>query len=147
MLQLQIFAYFTIGESIMRSSSVTNAIMEVLEKQEDHLSAKEIYEKVKLSMSAVDPSTVYRSLERMVHQGQVSVTDMGGTAVVYELVTKIPHHHLVCEKCGKYLTYKGGEFSELLEEVQKNSGFQITTNHLVLFGICPDCQKKKKNFS
>jgi Fur family ferric uptake transcriptional regulator len=126
----------------MRSSSITNTIFKVLEEQEDHLTAKEIYEKVKVTLSAVDPSTVYRSLERMVHQGQVSVSDMGGPAVVYELVTRDPHHHLVCEKCGKKLTFKDGQISDFLGQVQKETGFRITTNHLVLFGVCPDCQKK-----
>lgn len=126
----------------MRSSSITNTIFKVLEGQEDHLTAKEIYEKVKVTLSAVDPSTVYRSLERMVHQGQVSVSDMGRPAVVYERVTRDPHHHLVCEKCGKKLTFKDGQISDFLGQVQKETGFQITTNHLVLFGVCPDCQKK-----
>ncbi|HOJ00309.1 MAG TPA: transcriptional repressor [Anaerolineaceae bacterium] len=126
----------------MRASSITNAILKVLEDQEDHLTAKEVYEKVKGTLSAVDPSTVYRSLERMVHQGQVSVSDMGGPAVVYELVAKEPHHHLVCEKCGKVLTFQRGEMHDFLNRVHAKSGYQITTNHLVLFGICPDCQKK-----
>ena len=127
----------------MRASSITNEIFKVLEKQDDHLTAKEIYEKVKITLSAVDPSTVYRSLERMVHQGQVSVSDMGGPAVVYQLVAQKPHHHLVCEKCGKQLTFKNGQISEFLQAIEKETKFKITTNHLVLFGICPECQKKK----
>lgn len=127
----------------MRASSITNEIFKVLEKQDDHLTAKEIYEKVKVTLSAVDQSTVYRSLERMVHQGQASVSDMGGAAVVYQLVTQNPHHHLVCEICGKQLTFKDGQVTDFLQAVQKKTNFKITTNHLILFGICPDCQKKK----
>ena len=127
----------------MRSSSVSNAIFKILEAHDDHLTAKEIYEEVRTTQTAIDTSTVYRTLERMVHDGKVSVSDIGGPAVVYELVTKNPHHHLVCEQCGKMLTFKNDKVADFLASVEQESGFQVTTNHLVLFGICPDCQKKK----
>ena len=127
----------------MRASSIANAIFKVLEEHDDHLTAKEIYEEVKVPLSAVDTSTVYRSLERMVHDGKVSVSDMGGPAVVYELVGKNPHHHLVCEKCQKQLTFKNDKVADFLKMIEEESGFRITTNHLVLFGICPECQKEE----
>jgi len=127
----------------MRASSISNEIFKILKEQDDHLTAKEIYEKVKITLSAVDQSTVYRALERMVHQGKASVSDMGGPAVVYQLVTQNPHHHLVCQKCGKQLTFKDGQVADFLDAVQKTTNFKITTNHLILFGICPECQKKK----
>ena len=127
----------------MRSSSISNAIFKILEAHNDHLTAKEIYEEVRTTQTAIDTSTVYRTLERMVHDGKVSVSDIGGPAVVYELVTKNPHHHLVCEQCGKMLTFKNDKVADFLASVEQESGFQVTTNHLVLFGICPDCQKKK----
>ncbi|HAF62852.1 MAG TPA: hypothetical protein DCK95_11090 [Anaerolineaceae bacterium] len=127
----------------MRTSSISNAILKVLESQDDHLTAKEIYEIMKKTFTAVDTSTIYRALERLVHVGKVSVSDMGGTAVVYELVSKNPHHHLVCEKCHKQITFRNEKVSDFLDSIEKESGFQITTNHLVLFGICPECQKKK----
>lgn len=127
----------------MRASSISNAILKVLTSQDDHLTAKEIYEAIKINFSAVDTSTVYRALERLVHDGKVSVSDMGGPAVVYELVTKNPHHHLVCEQCHKQITFRDDKVSDFLNSIEKESGFHITTNHLVLFGICPECQKKK----
>ncbi|NMB61724.1 MAG: transcriptional repressor [Chloroflexi bacterium] len=127
----------------MRSSSISNAIFKILEAHDDHLTAKEIYKEVKKTQTAVDTSTVYRTLERLVHNGKVSVSDMGGPAVVYELVSKNPHHHLVCEQCGKMLTFKNDEVAGFFDRVEQESGFEITTNHLVLFGICPDCQKKR----
>lgn len=127
----------------MRTSSISNAILKVLTSKEDHLTAKEIYEAIKITFTAVDTSTVYRALERLVHEGKVSVSDMGGPAVVYELVTKNPHHHLVCEQCHKQITFRDGKVSDFLDSIEKESNYQITTNHLVLFGICPECQKKK----
>lgn len=127
----------------MRKSSNINAIIKILQEHDDHLSAKEIYQEVSQTLPSVDPSTVYRGLERLVHHGKVSVSDMGGSAVVYELVGKEVHHHLVCEVCHKQLTFKGSEVDDFLSSMEGKTGFQITTNHLVLFGICPDCQKKE----
>ena len=127
----------------MRTSSIANAIFKVLSSQQDHLTAKEIYETIKVTFTAVDTSTVYRALERLVHEGKVSVSDMGGPAVVYELVTKNPHHHLICEQCHKQITFRNEKVAVFMDSIEKESGFRITTNHLVLFGVCPDCQNKK----
>jgi Fur family transcriptional regulator, ferric uptake regulator len=125
----------------MRASSVNYAILEILGSENAHLTAAEVYEQVRETLSAVNQSTVYRSLDRLVKAGLVSVSDMGKRPVVYEAVGKQAHHHLVCQNCGGAITIQDEEIKDLLLQIENESGFQVTTNHLVLFGICPDCQK------
>ncbi len=63
----------------MRSSSVDAAILDVLSAHAPgHLTAAEVYERIQPRLPAVNPSTVYRALERLAKSGRISVSDMGG---------------------------------------------------------------------
>jgi Fur family ferric uptake transcriptional regulator len=126
----------------MRASSVTNEILDILKKEHDHLTEVEIYEAVKVKFTAVNHSTVYRALRRLVDDGQVSITDIGRGAQVFELVTGEPHHHLVCQNCGKIINLRDGSVEELFGKIEDSHHFKVITKHLALFGYCRDCQEK-----
>jgi Fur family transcriptional regulator, ferric uptake regulator len=126
----------------MRTSSTDLIILELLEKENQHLTSQQIYEEIRRRLPAVNPSTVYRSLERLSGQGKISVSDMGFGAAVYERISDGLHHHLVCQKCGSIHTIGHQEVNRFFEAVQQIHDFQIATNHLILFGICKDCRGK-----
>ncbi len=124
----------------MRTSSVNIAILEALQHENTHLTAQGVYECIRERLPAVNPSTVYRALERLAEAGQISVSDMGTGAAVYEAVTNGMHHHLVCQKCHRVLTLEHGDVATFFNVLENKTGFNISTNHLILFGICPDCR-------
>jgi Fur family ferric uptake transcriptional regulator len=128
----------------MRTSSVDQIILDTLSKEHAHLTSLQVYEEIRDRLPAVNPSTVYRSLERLVECGKVSVSDMGTGAAVYELVGGEIHHHLVCEKCGKVTTLGHEEVSVFFSEIEGKYQFKILTNHLILFGICQQCLEAGK---
>jgi Fur family transcriptional regulator, ferric uptake regulator len=126
----------------MRASSVTNEILDILKKEHTHLTEVEIYEAVKSKFTAVNHSTVYRALRRLVDDNQVSITDIGRGAQVFELCTNDAHHHLVCQSCGKIVNLTDGTVEELFEKIETDHGFHVITKHLALFGYCPECRAK-----
>ena len=126
----------------MRNSSADQLILETLGMQKSHLSSHQIYEEVHLRLPAINPSTVYRALERLVSLGKVTVSDMGLGAAVFELAGEKPHHHLVCQGCGNITMMEDEQISPLLFQLETIYHFQIKTNHLVLFGLCEKCQQK-----
>jgi Fur family ferric uptake transcriptional regulator len=125
----------------MRSSSVETFILDTLTKKEEHLTSQQVFEEIRAHLPAVNPSTVYRALERLVHQGKVSVADIGAGAMVYELVTDEHHHHIVCQECGHTMTISDRDVQEFFAKIASVNRFQIVTNHLILFGLCQDCRK------
>ncbi|HVN53096.1 MAG TPA: transcriptional repressor [Anaerolineaceae bacterium] len=125
----------------MRASSVDQAILDTLSQGHSHLTSHEVYEQIRDRLPAVNQSTVYRSLDRLVSNGRLSVSDMGTGAAVYELVSDQRHHHLVCQKCGKVVTIADVEVQEFFSTLESSHLYKITTNHLVLFGLCAKCQK------
>ena len=127
----------------MRSSSVDFYIIETLKNEHSHLTSHEVFSRIQQQLPAVNPSTVYRALERLVKAGKVSISDMGVGSEVYELAEGEKHHHLVCQNCGKIITLKHEEVDDFFAGLEQKTGYKIITNHLVLFGICEDCQKNR----
>jgi len=129
----------------MRTSSVEQLILDLFaghSTEEAHFNAQEVYVQLKPRLPAVNPSTVYRALERMTLAGKISVSDMGTGAAVYEAVGREHHHHLVCQGCGRVQTIDDEAVSCLFNQLEREYQFQIVTNHLVLFGRCEACNLK-----
>jgi Fur family transcriptional regulator, ferric uptake regulator len=112
-----------------------------LEQDRSHLTAQQIYEQIHDRLPAVTLSTVYRSLERLVKAGQISISDMGLGAEVYETVGSKQHHHLVCQACGQVKTIDDEMVQSFFSGIEQQHGFQVVTNHLILFGRCLQCQR------
>jgi Fur family ferric uptake transcriptional regulator len=127
----------------MKSSTVQQLILELLQKEHVHFSAQEVYQHLKPRLPSVNPSTVYRALERLASVGEISVSDMGTGAAVYEMVGSPPHHHLVCEMCHKVFTLENKLVQPFFTSISDQFRFEITTNHLVLFGYCETCRQNR----
>lgn len=124
----------------MRSSSVNQLILKTLTQNHSHLTAHQVYERIRKNLPAVNPSTVYRALERLAHAEMISVSDMGKGAAVYECVGGERHHHLVCQECGMVTTIDDETVEMLFQQIERQHNFQVVTNHLVLFGRCMQCR-------
>jgi Fur family ferric uptake transcriptional regulator len=129
------------------------AILEVLLKTSEHLSAEETYLAVHKVYPGVGLTTVYRTLELLVQMGLVFKFDFGDGRARYELAEgpkgERHHHHLICTTCGRVIDYTDfiDEEKELLGQTEqglsKKFNFKIT-NHLIQFyGLCDSCRSKK----
>ncbi len=125
----------------MRTSSVDLIILDVLNQEHTHLTSNDVYEQLRERLPAVAPSTIYRALERLAKQGKVSVSDMGVGAEVYEAVGREIHHHLVCQRCGRVFPLDQDCVGAFFKQVGQKNDFEVTTNHLILFGICRECRE------
>ena len=132
-------------ERKIRTSSVDQIILEMFAKEQSHLTSQEVYEQIRHRLPALNPSTVYRALKRLVDTRKISVSDMGTGSAVYESLSDGMHHHLVCQKCGHVYTIGHDEVGDLFAVVQQKKKFHIVTNHLILFGICEYCQDLATN--
>ena len=124
----------------MKKTSTDQFILQTLSEQNEHLTALKVFEAVQKKLPAINPSTVYRALDRLVEQGKVSVSDMGLGAAVFELTSKELHHHLVCQKCGEILMLDDEAIRSIFKQLENEFGYEIKTNHLVLFGVCRHCK-------
>lgn len=117
-------------------------ILDALFEADGHCTPEEIYTRVHEKSSAVNRTTVYRTLEFLVRLGLVSTAHVQDNQAIYELASEQPHHHLVCQQCDKVVQLDHQLVASLFNNLEQQAGFKITTDHLVLFGVCAQCQAK-----
>lgn len=115
----------------------------LLEHQEDHLSAEDVYLLVKDKAPEIGLATVYRTLELLTELEIVHKMNFGDGVTRYDLrrdedASHI-HHHLVCMNCGAVQ-----EIDYLLQDVEKiveeKFDFSIMDVRLTFQGICSKCK-------
>jgi len=116
-------------------------VLEMIAESTDHISAEDIYERIKPRYPHINISTIYRTLELLKQLGLVTVTDMGDGRITYHYADKGHHHHLICHRCGGKLELDESLFVPLKKTLMKEYGFQADLRHLAIFGRCRTCQK------
>lgn len=106
-----------------------------------HTSLGEIYTRVHQLDPTIDRSTLYRTLKLFVDLGLVVSADTGTGETYYEIAKSHPHHHLVCRRCGKEQEIEHTVMQRMFDQVFQEYGFKPATDHMVLFGLCEDCQR------
>jgi Fur family ferric uptake transcriptional regulator len=116
-------------------------VLEIIAESTDHISAEDIYDRVRARYPHINISTIYRTLDLLNQLGLVTVTDMGDGRISYHYADKGHHHHLICHRCGTKLELDESLLGPLKKTLMKEYGFQADLRHLAIFGRCRDCQK------
>jgi Fur family ferric uptake transcriptional regulator len=126
---------------MVRMTTARQLILDELEGAKSHLTAMQIFDILKERLPSLSLSTVYRSLEYLVKNHLVSVSDLGLGSPVYESIQPHIHHHLVCLNCNQIYQLEDEIVSQFFEKLQKEKNFTIHSNHLILYGKCQYCQE------
>ena len=53
-------------------------------------------------------------------------------------------HALVCQACGAAIEFYGSnDVDELIDAIEKETGYQVSDHVLQLMGLCPVCQQRQ----
>jgi len=55
-----------------------------------------------------------------------------------------PHPHLICIRCRKIMDPEVSIAQDLVQQVAQQSGYQIVSQRLDFYGVCPDCQQHQQ---
>ncbi len=105
-----------------------------------HCTPEQVYERVQQKAPAISRATVYRTLVFLLELGLVTVAQIQDNVTVYELAGAAPHHHLVCQKCNSVYEVRHDLVQPLFARIEREFGFSIRTDHLMLFGMCEECK-------
>jgi Fur family ferric uptake transcriptional regulator len=114
-------------------------VWDVLRLQDAHLSADEVCQKVQEHFPHVNISTVYRTLDLLVDLGLVRETCLGPNRRFYEVEEDIPHHHLVCNTCGRVIHIHDEDLGGLAASLLAVEGF--AAREVTAFGVCRPCRE------
>lgn len=120
----------------------------LLENEDDHLSAEDVFMLVKDKAPEIGLATVYRTLELLSELHIVEKLNFGDGVARYDLRNDSNHHHhhhLICVQCGSMDEIKDDWLGPLEERLEREFNFKVIDHRLDFQGICQRCQKKNES--
>jgi Fur family transcriptional regulator, ferric uptake regulator len=105
-----------------------------------HATPDEILVEVQQHASAVNVSTIYRTLEVLEELGLVRHAHLSDRAPTYHSVTDHEHFHLVCRNCHRTVSVDPEVVAPLAAMLREQHGFVVDVGHLAIFGKCVECE-------
>lgn len=107
-----------------------------------HISAEELYRKVRSGDAAVGFSTVWRNLKMICDLGLAREVNIGDGITRYDRVTRDPHGHLYCLNCKSFYEIDVAPVVQLLDKAMAKEGFQAGEFKIEVQGWCRQCRDK-----
>ncbi len=100
--------------------------------------------------SNIGRTTVYRTLERLSQEGQVTkVVGAPGSSAFYRLATPddAEQGQLLCLGCGRVFPLDCSMLASFADHVLEHHGFELDSRRTVLCGECADCRRSEEENS
>lgn len=120
-----------------------NTILSHLQSTTVHPSAEDLHRMISADHPDISLATVYRNLALFKSEGTIrSLGTVNGVERFDGCIA--PHSHLVCRDCGCVADVTTTDVPEsLCRDTVAALGWQTLSAELMVYGLCPDCQKKK----
>lgn len=122
----------------MRLTPQRLAVLDVLNRADDHPTAAEVYDRVRARVPGIGAATVYRALGRLVADGQARELDLGNASARYD-ANLARHDHVVCRACGRAVDVDAPLAVGVATRVAAETGFTLTDYNLSFRGFCREC--------
>lgn len=120
-------------------------ILQILESAEHpHLTAEEVYQRLRDAGEEVGLATVYRVLTQFQAAGLVIRHNFEGDRSVFEINQGGHHDHMVCVECGQVFEFFDPAIESRQRHVADKAGFVIEDHSLYLYGVCEGMKKRGK---
>lgn len=134
-----------LAEQGLKSTQQRDEILGVFVEAGQHVSAEELYERVKKVKPRIGFATVYRTLKLLTEAGLAQERRFDDGFTRYEYNASDGHHdHLICTSCGRIIEFENERIEQLQADVARSKGFEVRSHKLELYGLCSECRGKKK---
>jgi Fur family ferric uptake transcriptional regulator len=124
----------------VRSTRASRLIAAILQADPQPLSLRELHARVARELPSTAYSTVYRVVERLERDGQVSRVDWRERGSRFEWAARPHHHHIVCDDCGRSVDIDDGDLGFSERRILERTGFEVRHHVIELEGTCADCR-------
>lgn len=108
-------------------------ILEATGETTQHLSAEDVYQKLRDAGEDVGLATVYRVLTQFESAGLVNRHNFETGHSVFELDTGDHHDHMVCVSSGAIIEFNDPIIERRQQEIARDHGYEIVDHSLVLY--------------
>lgn len=112
-------------------------ILKIITDSHEHLSAEQIFLRLKENNQSVVLATVYNNLASLYKEGLIRKISVEGYPDRYDNVRR--HDHLICKGCGKLSDIS---LDDLTQTLQKQISIPMISYDLKINYLCEDCIKK-----
>jgi Fur family ferric uptake transcriptional regulator len=109
-----------------------------------HVSVDELYEKVRQKDKSVGYSTVWRNLKLICQVGLAEEVNIGDGITRYDRVTRVPHGHLFCLRCKKFVEFNVEQIVGILAKTAREQKFAPEGFKIEVQGYCEKCRGKNE---
>lgn len=128
----------------LKSTSQRDTILRTFVDAGQHLSAEELYARVKKNHPGIGYATVYRTLKLLAEAGMAEERRFEDGFTRYEFKATEGHHdHLICTRCGQIIEFENERIETLQADVARRKGFLVQSHKLEIYGLCNHCQGNK----
>ena len=128
---------------MQRNTIQAALVLEAVNKLQSHATADEVYQEIVREHPHISRGTVYRNLNRLAQAGEIRKIELSGGADRFDHLCH-DHCHVRCEKCGRVFDVDMEYITGLEKNITESHGFAFTGYDILFRGICPDCQKSRK---
>lgn len=126
----------------LRYTKQREEILDAFLSSGGHITADEIFEKVKKKDSSIGYATVHRNLSLLLDSGLAEEIKVGRGKTRYEQMHMRRHHdHLICLRCGKFIEVMDENIERLQDKLAEDNDFVPLRHKLEIYGYCKDCRK------
>lgn len=126
-----------------RAGGARSAVVESLGRAGGCLTADEVVARLREEGGRAGPASVYRALNLLSELGLLHRATVGDAPVRYDLVDPggehDHHHHIVCERCGRTVTFADPELEQAIDAVSERVGYVVDSHDVTLRGSCAEC--------
>jgi Fe2+ or Zn2+ uptake regulation protein len=115
------------------------AIFRALGGSTVHPTAESVYAQVSEEMPTISLRTVYQTLNDLAAMGELTALDLGTGSTRFD-PNLDPHHHLVCDGCGRIVDVPAARSRVAVPAAAADEGFEVTATEIVFRGHCVDCR-------
>jgi Fur family transcriptional regulator, ferric uptake regulator len=114
-------------------------VIETLRSARRYLTARELYERLRISRKRFALATVYRTLEALRELGWVATAPAHHGEAAYLWCTSEHHHHAICKRCGRVDEVPCRALPNYERILSRGLGFALTEHQLEFYGVCAHC--------
>lgn len=117
------------------------AVYEVLANTKSHPSAEMLYNELRPKYPSMSFATVYKTVEILNKINAIQILNTGEDSFRYDADIS-DHHHVQCTCCGKVEDLFNVDYSGIMAQAEKESGYKLSGHQFYFYGVCENCRKK-----
>jgi len=127
----------------LRMTPQRKAILEALVMHQGHPTVEELHTELLPRFPSMSLATVYKAMTLLKKHGQVLELEFSSRDNRFDGHRPHPHPHLICTGCGAVVDPRIPGLDAVLDSLEQDTGYAVTSHRLDFYGLCPECEGEK----